>query len=300
MTLPDSGWYPQHTPEDYFGWDAASNSRLSDMARSAAYCRWRMTTPRDATEATEIGDGTHLAILQPAVFEASVWRLPADAPKRPSSTQRDAKKPSPDTVAAIKWWDDWATMTAGKLVLTEEQYTLCERLREACGRNPEARDLLARCTTFETPGVWRDDATGEWCKALPDARGPGLIVDLKTTRDAGRRGFLRSVVQYRYHGQAAWYGDAVYAIDGGECDFAFLAIDKTGPLEDAVMVWRLSPDFVRVGREQNAALLAAYADCRRRNEWPGRVGGVLDVPPWLNSSPMPAEEAGEPDWSLDQ
>ena len=77
----------------------------------------------EQTEAQEIGTLTHLSVLEPEEYARKTVLKPADAPRKPTDAQRNAKKPSEDTIAAIKWWDDWSAANAGKTELSKDAST---------------------------------------------------------------------------------------------------------------------------------------------------------------------------------
>ena len=282
------------TDAEYFALDAVSSSRLTDLARSPAYAKFRIDyREHDDTDATRVGDATHCAILTPELFEARFVRVPDDAPKRPTKAQREAKKPSPDTVAACQWWAEFERENAARAMLGADDFTLCLRLRDAVWAHPDAKRLLDACESFETPGVWADADTGLPCKIKPDARGAGLIVDLKTTRCASKHAFTRSVLAYGYHRQDALYTEGASIISGEPHDFWFIVAEKQAPVQ--VAVYALDDAGKALGMKQVRALRSRYAECVKTGIWPGLTGGLLTLPAWADSdtdSPEPADVSG--------
>ena len=61
-------------------------------------------------------------------FKAKFATVPKDAPRRPNSLQRNAKKPSSETLHAIGFWDDFARMNVGKQILDQEQMFAVEQM----------------------------------------------------------------------------------------------------------------------------------------------------------------------------
>lgn len=279
----EPGWQDSVDEREYRAWEAASYSGLSDLAVSPAYYRWHKDTPSEDTDDTIIGSAAHAAILQPDRF-LKVWAtLPDDAPTKPTKRQREAKKPSADTVAAIKWWDEFNANNADKVLLTRAQHASVLRLREAFERNPEAVDLLAACPRRERVALWVDARTGVFCKAMMDAMGDRSILDIKTVQDAGAAAFARLVAARTMHRQEAWYRWGASECGWAGDDFAFVALDKgDGPVSDACVVYRLAPEWMAHARGLNDFLLDAYARCVRANEWPGRKGTTLAYPAWLD------------------
>lgn len=265
--------------EDYHRLDAVSASRLSDMDRSPAYCRWRIDHPHEDTDATRIGDATHAAVLTPDLFRARYVAAPEC--DRRTKAGKDAYAAAEAEAAA-----------RGGVILPNADFDLCLRLRDAVWQNEEARALLESCTAFEQSIAWKDSGTRLQCKARFDALGDITIPDLKTTRSAQASGFIRSVVSYGYHRQAAWYLRGAAECGLPARDFAFIVVEKAAPFQ--VAVYRLDKAALDTGATECADLLAQYAECRKANDWPGYPGGVLSLPKWYGAQvSQPEDESGD-------
>jgi len=97
--------------------------------------------------------------------------------------------------------------------------------------------------------------------------GHNLAIDLKTTKDASFFGFSRSVHDFRYDVQNAFYIDGLRAC-GAHCEgFVFIAIEKEPPYLCAC--YTLPADWVRIGRIKYRRALATYAECKKADQWPG-------------------------------
>ena len=58
--------------DTYAGWDLVNNSRLTDFARSPAYCKWKRDQPPiPPTDPMRFGSLCHLAVLEPVSFQAN-------------------------------------------------------------------------------------------------------------------------------------------------------------------------------------------------------------------------------------
>ena len=66
----------------------------------------------DDTTALEFGRAIHCYILERDVFEQTYIVLPEDAPKRPTKRHVEAAKPSPSTLEAICWWEEFDAQVA--------------------------------------------------------------------------------------------------------------------------------------------------------------------------------------------
>lgn len=135
---------------------------------------------------------------------------------------------------------------------------------------------------------WEDTASGSVpCRALVDwlpdhVTGRRFVLtDYKTTNGAGPAAFVKDVVNYGYHQQAAWYrrGAAVLGLDP-DPGFVFVAQEKAAPF--LVEVWELPPEAYQIADRLNLYALETWAACRSADEWPSYTDGVgrLELPGW--------------------
>ena len=74
------------------------------------------------------------------------------------------------------------------------------------------------------------------------------IIDLKTTKDASKESFRRSIDDYGYDLQAAFYTDAVKMAIGREVPFYFLVVESDAP--HSVRLYRIGQASIEVGRRK--------------------------------------------------
>tara|TARA_R100000742_G_C4266116_1_gene84209 strand:- start:197 stop:1015 length:819 start_codon:yes stop_codon:yes gene_type:complete len=103
--------------------------------------------------------------------------------------------------------------------------------------------LLENCTQFEKIYLWKNEILDILCKGKLDAVNTKdkYIVDLKTTRDASPEAFKETIINQKYHMQAAFYCDAL-----GYKDYYIYAIEKTKP--HCICVYKMSEDILKAGR----------------------------------------------------
>ena len=143
--------------------------------------------------------------------------------------------------------------------------------------------LLALPGKAETTHMWTDAATGLQCKCRPDwlTDDGRLLVDLKTTEDAGR-GFAKSIAQWRYHVQASWYLDGIEQATGTRPEqFLFLCVEKKAPY--AVAVYAADAEMIAAGAQTAARDLDVLATCKAASAWPGYSDQIepISLPPWM-------------------
>ena len=237
--------------------------------------------PREETPAMKIGTAIHTAVLEPERFEAEYIVVPADAPRRPSSVQLNAKKPSDDTLAAIDWWQRFNDRHAGCTIIDAQDFAVCRAIQAQIMAHPSARALF-KAGKAEQSAFWQDAETGVLCKARPDWLMPGAIIDVKSTENASLAAFQRSVATYRYHVQAAWYLDGLAQATGEAPQaFVFCCFEKKAPF--AAAFYYADADMIELGRREYRQALRLYADCLAADKWPGYAQEILPIslPVWV-------------------
>lgn len=261
---------------------------------------WVLGRGEESTPSTEFGSLVDTIVLSPTEFFHRFAIIPEDAPKKPSVTQRNAKKPSPETIAAIEWWDKWLLEHEGCVIVKPDMnggaHTAAKRLHD----DPKIAALL-KCsdTQVYVTGEYHDKATGIVVpvKALLDIV-PRLgspfqksLADLKTAKNAAAGYWNRACFDNDYHVQAAWYSDLYTAATGEDrTDWLHVIVENMPPYEPARRI--LDTAFVDLGRDMYIAALQRYCRCLAAGYWPGYDDDQRDsangwtwthVEPWMIS-----------------
>lgn len=187
----------------------------------------------------------------------------------------------------VTLWSDvlaeWTENNPGRIVLSPEVWDQLHAMANAVHSHPAAGALLTGCPGEAEKSVyWNDATTGVLCRCRPDWwRDDNVIVDLKTTEDASPEGFAKSMANYRYDVQAAYYLDGVQAATRKRPKaFVFIAVEKKPPY--GVGVYVLDSDSLELGRAQYQHDLRVYAECVRTGEWPGYGDKIqtISLPAW--------------------
>lgn len=258
----DPGIYDDLPIEDYHGDpDTISKSGLADFADSPARFKFG-EKPR--TRAMALGSLVHTAVLEPHRLHLSY--LPTTLAVFNESHSR---------------YRDEVARAAGRELVKQAEWDKALRIRDAVHRNPDARDLITEDMIVERTVCWVDPETEVRMRARPDGIAPHAraILDLKTCEDAGAVRFGKDAKSYRYHWQVPIYSDGMLYADGWLPDlFVFLPVEKEPPHLTAA--YEVSGRALQLARQQVEEQLRRYADCKKRNHWPGHPGGiqVLDLP----------------------
>lgn len=259
----------------------ADTSRISksglDLIAKSPYHYWaKYINPDRPAEAPKkhfvVGSITNDVLLQAHLLDEQYVVVPADAPRRPTSAQLNAKKPSDETVAAIEWWDDFNEKVGGRTVVEADDYDRACRMRDAVHAHPAARVLLKQGIAEKTL-YFEEPETGAKCKCRPDFIGvmpnnEHMLIDLKTTSDASPDSFGRSALSWRYHVQAAFYSEGFYHATGNFPQiFGFVVVEKEYPF--AVACYYADERTLELGHNAYMKNLQTYLDCLQSGVWPG-------------------------------
>lgn len=195
------------------------------------------------------------------------------------------------------------------------EVTLWSDVLEEWQRNNSERKVLSP-EAFEQIFAMRDAVMNHQAAFAILHHVKDIIGDLKTTEDASPEGFAKSIANWRYDVQHAYYIDGTrLALEQGKCTpphkgkaelsvywtdpvtgvlcrcrpdfwrgypkhFAFIAVEKKPPY--AVGVYVLDSEGVEIGRAQYQHDLRVYAECVRTGVWPGYGDKIqtISLPGW--------------------
>ena len=266
--MPQLTYHPDLSNADYHQLAAVSPSRIKLLARSPlhfydAYLAPDRVIP-EPTPAMMRGTALHTAVLEPELWDATVAVPPHQFDRR--------------TKAGRELAAEFERENAGRIILSPDDADEVRRMADAVRRHPAARFLLELPGRCEASYTWRDPATGVECKTRPDWHSADnrLVVDLKSTKDASRGEFAKSISNYDYHVQAAWNQGAL-----GAEQFLTIAVESTRPY--AVAVYPASNDMIAAGQRRIDAALNLLAECFASGIWPGygdMIQEPIDLPSW--------------------
>jgi hypothetical protein len=268
IPAPAPGVYAGVPFEDYLRWDAVSQSQLKELARSPAHLRAKLAAPDEDSEALRIGRAVHAAVLEPDTFEKAFGIMPDGTDLRTK-----VGKELRDAIAA-----------KGATPLKQAEADRVFGVRDAILAHAAAGHLIRSEGPAEQSLVWIDEETGVLCKARHDkhahAIGGGVVVDVKTTTDASPREFERTVFNFGYHRQGAFYMRGAEALKLPVSHFAIVAVEKDAPF--ACAVYRLNEAALDAGDAEVVALLNRFKRCTAAGTWPAYPETVQDLalPDW--------------------
>ncbi|MGF2209019.1 PD-(D/E)XK nuclease-like domain-containing protein [Streptomyces albidoflavus] len=264
------------TAEDYHGDPVPGGSLSSSGARKLlrpscpALYRWEQDNPQPPRKTFEFGHAAHKTVL-------------GDGPDLEVIDQ-----PNYLTKAAKQARDE--ARAAGLIPLLRHEYEQVQAMADEIRRHPVAGPLFTPGTGIaEQSGFWQDPATGVWCRFRPDwrrHRGDNdrlILVDYKTTTDVSPAALQKTVYDYGYHAQGAWYRDGATALGlAGDIEPAFLFAFQMKTPPYLVHLVELDMPALTFGAARNRRAREIYAECQATGNWPGFNDAItyLSLPPW--------------------
>lgn len=232
------------------------HSALVEMLRTPQHFHHRLHAPHVATPAMEFGTALHTIVLEPASFAATYVVTP--------KFDRRTKDGKAEAAA-------WEEANTGKKFIAQDELDALMRMQQCIGSHTEAASMLRRGVT-EKSFFWTDEDTGIQCRIRPDSlvldeHGEVIAaIDLKSTQNAEKRKFSRTMVDRGYDLQAAFYVDGIALAIGRKVPFYFLAVETAAPY--GVALYKTGERTLEVGRSKYRAALQMLQWCRENDKWP--------------------------------
>jgi hypothetical protein len=136
--------------------------------------------------------------------------------------------------------------------------------------------------------VFDDPNTGVRCKIRPDRliERAGMLVDIKSCRDAAEWAFPRQAENLGYFRKLALYRRGLRAHGWPIQEIAVLAIESEAPYDLAPYL--VDPNDIDATDDEVSRLLRLFVTCKETNRWPGYAASedgflVLRRPAWAQN-----------------
>lgn len=265
VTTPGPGIYEFIEFETYLAWDAVSNTRLSQLAKSPAH--YKANLELEQNRSLTIGSLSHCGKFEPAALPERYAVMPAFELDDENCTGKGERSNSKSTLYYKSKVAQFELDNRHKQIVAHEWYAEAEAVVGALCKDELARECLDCEGPVELAIVWDDDETGIRCKARLDKIATKLnrLVDLKTTADLEK--FVAAIGRYGYHRQLAHYSSAWTAHTGEELEPWIVAVENkpiytvhAAPLDDVAII---------EGFSERRRLMRLLADCLDTDHWPG-------------------------------
>ena len=246
----------------YHSHDSVSKSMLDLVSRSPAHLAYAQE--REATRNMAIGSAIHCAVLEPQRFDKDYMVLHGINDRRKSEYREAVKARHAD------------------FVLTGNEGDKVLGMQDAIQFNPTAIKELKKEGYAELSAFVMCPVTGVQLRCRYDwvTLYDNNCIDLKKTQDVRYDAFQKSVANYRYHVQDAFYSYIYKLITGNKLRFRFLTVEEEQP--HANKVYELDTEAKQVGKRQFQADLAEYNQCNESGDWHGiaQEDELLSLPMW--------------------
>lgn len=271
LPAPPQGIYPNVPSEIYHRWECVNNTRLSWLnAGTPASMRAKIFDPPKSTPALKLGSAIHAAFLQPDLFEKEYLVATGCVEKTGKGTNCSRNG---SVYRNGKWYCgqhdplNGAAVEHGKIVLPQDDFDLCLRMRDAAWAHPGVRDLMkdaqVELSTVAVDGI----GLTRKCRfdVLPVAA--PWLVDVKSTDAESEEDYQWSLYHCGYHRQAWSYLDQAERLGHRRDDFVHLVLPKNPPHIPALIpIGKLS---IEKGRDEVERLSKLYKRCQDAGVWPG-------------------------------
>jgi exodeoxyribonuclease VIII len=252
------GLFHDMPAEHYHGVHALSSSSLKRLAQSPAHLISYWQNPPEQTADMRFGSAVH------ALKHGDQKVLVCDVSTRNTKAYKEMAQANP-----------------GAIILLTDEHQNALRVADALEKHPRVRECYSNGRA-EVSAFWTCPETGVKCKARADyLRDDGLVVDLKTAKDASFSAFQRSIMDFKYHWQSAHYLGGFSLLLGKQLEnFAHIVVEKEEPY--GIVVYVLDDGSLAKAREDVRKLKERYAECLHTGEYPGYTDQIqnISLPSW--------------------
>ena len=259
------------TNAEYHAHEAISKSDLDAARKSGIHLLDKKEgPPRASTPVFDFGTAFHAAVLPGEDFSQTAVRMPKEI-----------------TSKATKAGKEFAKEHEGKIILNHSDSYALDQMMLSVSQHPAASGLLNGDLKGKSEQSFFCTDTGDTeleLKCRPDFMldDGSLIIDVKTTTDASPSGFKKSLANFRYYVQAAWYLHVVEKATGRRPEaFIFVAVEKQRPFATGVYV--ADEECIRIGMEQAREDLMNIAKWKNTGVYPGysSQAEMISLPKWM-------------------
>ena len=264
------------TNKEYHSSAGISKSGLDLVNESPSSYIWRKEAPvnEDKLRVLDFGSHFHSFFLEPEEFKKNFQVMPSFNRRKPAEKQAEL-----DLIQAMK--------LDGIIPVTNDDYIKLNQMRYSALAHPTVKEIMRHGNGVSEQSIyWNDEETGELCKCRPDymlQRSDCVqIPDLKTTADISS--IEKSIANFRYHVQDAFYTDGISKYFEGEIDFMFIFVSTTINCgRYPVRVVRLTDCAKYEGRQEYRKNLNTYHSHKESGSW--ETVETVDLPHWAYKEP---------------
>lgn len=236
--------------KDYHAREEISKSDLDLFAKSPYHLKHKAQFVLEPSANLLLGSAFHKLSLEPQDFNKE-FAIAPNCDRRTKQGRED--------------YEDFIANLGDKTVLSPEIYATAQSMAEALKAHEIYPALfkngLAEMSYFS-------QIEGVKVKCRPDFLNEdlGLVIDLKSTTDASESGFAKTMANFNYHIQAAFYLDILQSLGINATRFIFVAVEKSAPY--LIGFYELDAQSLELGRSEYLKLLQKYKFYQERGFYP--------------------------------
>ena len=208
------------TDEEYFSHPYLSNSGIGKILKSINHF---IKPEKKETKSMDLGKLFHLMILEPHKFESSF-----------------VIKPEIDS--RTKEFKEWKASQVDKIIIDKDDLFTLNEMKLSLLNHSKAQNIFG---SGESESVYLSQYRGVGIKAKIDHIAKGVLFDLKTSRDASKDGFTRSIGAYHYYRQASHYLTVAKNCGIEASAFCFVVVENCHPFNTSTFL--LTEDALDIG-----------------------------------------------------
>ena len=254
--------------------DALSCSLMKPLLVSPAHFQASLLACGKQSDAKDFGTLVHLLVLQPELASRELAVFPGVADRR--------------TAAGKDAIEQFEQKHLGRLVVDEPTFAegrrVAHKVLETRYKGRPLADFIAESVP-EATIYFTEPSTGLRMRIRIDSYHPDLSFDLKTSRFALARAFMKDAVEKDYDLQAYMYslGRCLYEGTTTAKPFVFIVAENTVPF--SVSTLEAGATFMGNGANKFQACAAAFQACTQSGYWPDlSSNGTLEIEPWQEFS----------------
>lgn len=258
------------TPEQFHTDNAISKTGLDYIDKSPLDYWWRFLNPeREAhvkDKKTVFDEAFRLSVVSPSEFAKTYARQP--------SVNRTTSLGKLDYSNFMSLVDK-----NGQIALNATEYDSIIKMRDAVLNHPTTKTIFGDNNGEPgEPKRFEDLNSGAIVKFCPHwihRRGnKKLIVNLMSTKDAGRENFSKEAVNFKLHKRAA------LQMDGMGLNIVFVMVESEAPYK--LQVHAFDDRSIDLGRAVYVKNCLTYVECLNTGKWPGLPEKIqpASLPDW--------------------
>lgn len=266
---------------DYHAHPAISNSGLGLIEKAPRYYQHAMEEKDDDNKRHfVVGGALHTLLLERNLFIDRYHALPETYVDDKGEVKTFRADPR------MKVYKEEIAKAGERKVLTSAEFSEVLAYADAVINDRAALEYISKPGIIEASIFWRDEDHDVDCRCRPDLiiqeDDGDILVDFKTTANASKDAFEGSIYAYGYDRQAYFYIKGYeYVTKRKVKKFVFIAVEKKAPYLTGV--YPIDQVALMSGQMRTEHLLGVYADCKKRNFWPGLNEGKeveASIPGW--------------------